>query len=396
MQVLKKFSINESTGTIIFNNGQSCECDPNTLEFTINNEEYVLFQYPTTLRYHKTLCDYTDELFYEYAIMPCKTADTFLEMVAGLCSPHITLPRVPQGNQKGLGEFIENIKVLSSYTDATSAPLQLLDHILEQLPIHLFDEFINFKKQTRTALLYVPETETRSGTMTLVCDFLVKYVSYDKSLLEYHSTTITSYTIYNALITYCVLPSIFHVDFPLDLLALTSHIVMSMFIDLLTDRWGTELIIKSGNTSLRTIYQDLKNKCQVLNLPSTTWNKSMLDKVEFELNDNYAINLYPYVLFYNLPEKERFIKTLTSYKEALRTESRDNSLETDKHKDMILAIYKSFNVEQIISLANEIILPLQKQKSLYTTESVIKLLESPIFQVMIPNIQNHDIEMGIN
>lgn len=84
---------------------------------------------------------------------------------------------------------------------------------------------------------------------------------------------------------------------------------MSMVIDLVTDRWSNELIIKSGNTSPRAIYQDLKHKCAALNLPSTKLNQPMIDKVKSEAN--YAIiDLFTHVLFYHLAENDRF-STLT-------------------------------------------------------------------------------------
>lgn len=92
----------------------------------------------------------------------------------------------------------------------STAQLQLLDCVMEQIPIEVYDEFLKFRKQTRTAVSHISETETRSATMTMVCDFLVKYVSYDKSLLEFHFISVTPYVVYNTLIVYFTMNSKLH------------------------------------------------------------------------------------------------------------------------------------------------------------------------------------------
>lgn len=372
--VIKKINYLDNN-CIIVNDGEKYDINPQTREFTYgNNVRYICYNLPTTLRTHKSICDYHDETFQIPAIIEHSKAVDLIKKLINISAHNLAVDSIPC--DKSINQAYDDIKnslknMISSIHIEDNGTREQANKIL-----HIFSnvcDLVQSDEIEKGILASYPmcynikvnlDNTPIGKLLEYLLEYIVAYNSYNPNVISYHSLNNNIGYIYTIIYILSVDASLLRFDLLTKTEDIIMHAFFSMFIDIITDKCGKMLFIDEKNVHASTILRQYHTSYPVLakinSRESSKIYGHLLEPIVDKLQKE-NINLMPYLISYTMPDEERILYLYEHVLKNKKAFSGSNKVQTkwfttDEYLNMIKTVTGSVeNSMYDVDILNSII-----------------------------------------
>lgn len=318
--------IYDKTNNNVKVNGVVCPVN-SELEFCYESKIYVVYVTTVNCRKHK---DY--KVIDEYSNQLACILKDDAEMVTQLFADLFQLVHIgkigTKTPQQAITDLIHLLMKNSEYKKMNNVNgmdlSKLFAQIFSMMKKFTDDEWkkiFNFRCMNE---LILHNNNNLSEQLTKMRDYIIRTITFDKKYINYRSLSVL-YDMCLALVGF-LLTSISNINMSfMTTNQLIMHELGILVESIIYDRCSVDLFISGQNEKASHVYTQLKQQYPIL---TEIRNESDLAKITVDLqnrlikeNEHYNVSLYPYVLFYNLPDKLRIKHNLRAFHAATKTDT---------------------------------------------------------------------------
>lgn len=274
-----------------------------------DNKQYALFHSIQTSRKHETLCKYADHSYIVPGLIELESLKVFIQDFLNLCQTFIVTNRI-----KPTKTLLES---LLSFRDSLSAQTpnslksfrQIAEQLIDALPMESL--LSGFQNGSRRVVSLDFEHCTYGKMLSILNLFMVNFLTFDESLIDVHSTGISSFVIVS--LFRWILADLTHLEksVPVKRAERSQHYFGCFLVDSFTDRNGLELFIKERKLqAANTLKYYRKRYPQILQIYDTI--AQIPRECLYELAQE-SIQLNPYIFFYHQKDEHRVANTWKNF-----------------------------------------------------------------------------------
>lgn len=280
------------------------------LMFTKDGQQFLVFSFPFSRRTHNTMWSVNDQMVMCYAFAPVESLKSWLEIVVALLPPiFVASGDIRQLSMHDAFWSLQNLISDFNTDSKTSNPeinnqyMNIINTLLKTIDIKTISEYL-IESQPITFTMDINDN-TLSQTVQNVIVVLYQFYSYHENLVKYHSLSCTADIICYILSTVLLLYTELDSSFLLTKDDLSVHLVLSLIIDLMIDRCGTELYINQRHEIAKMWVQQYQRKYPFIqNIKTNTQISKYAHQIKQLDTSNKLI--YPYIISFNMSPSEHF------------------------------------------------------------------------------------------
>lgn len=354
------------------------------LEFEYNNQTYVVYLNTLPLRKHngyKVSDVYTETFSVVRRDVAVELAQCFANLVP---IADIGLP-VTKSCKAALEDVITYLNsMIVSSNDPNNAMerdtyakiqslMQTVVGVMSKLSDQQLVSYLTYGNVQTLRLINPNEKFTVSHCITAMRRYIIFAITFKEEILNHRSFSLMFDVFLNIIGTVLLLHSHTFVEYK-SVQDLIVHEIGITVESLIYDRCSKVLFIEGGSQVATGIYNELKVKYPELRTIHTEHDLAKAKRFESvfaEENNKYNINLFPYMLFYNMPDNVRIKQNLRCVHE-MRKNMNDQQVESfERFYSFVKQCYENL----IEPLDN-------KPYSTYTTDSLQSIFTHSIFMQM--------------
>lgn len=291
-----------------------------------NNQLYIIFDNMLSLRKHTSVTNYTDSIYNIPSVIPYNKVEMILKWFANLSKHFVEVTGFEDFTKVPFKNTMDEIKnylgdifklklianpVLMERPDLVETLYSYLSTLFENMDEDVIVKSLN---TTDSLIIRLGNKNLKNGIESVQCtlqdtiNYIMSYINLQDSTIEYVSCSYTPYVIFYMFYMLLIEESVFEEDIEKTKSELFINSVISLFVDITTDRLTTELFIKERNSTIKRLkcmyYRELPflrryhNKYDI----NETDIKSIFEKSMESVSD---IIMFPYMLVWNFTEKCR-------------------------------------------------------------------------------------------